>query len=198
MDSQPTRCGVIEDSPSGVVAAVAAGMRTLGYAADEDPAALARAGATTFRGMPELLGLLGGDAAAESRPVSTSAARLRAAYEAFAAGDARSLGSLLSDDVTYHLPGKHLGGGILRGRAAVFERMAAVVALLDGPPAVRITGAAGHGEWIVTSERFTASRRGRAIDQDVCVTWHVPSTHCTEIWARFADQDSCDRFWEAS
>jgi HAD superfamily hydrolase (TIGR01509 family) len=50
---------VIEDSPSGVRAAVAAGMRVLGYAADADPQSLAAAGAEVFRDMAELPALIG-------------------------------------------------------------------------------------------------------------------------------------------
>jgi HAD superfamily hydrolase (TIGR01509 family) len=59
MAAEPARCAVIEDTPSGVTAAVAAGMRALGYAADSDPAALRQAGAEVFEAMEELSGLLG-------------------------------------------------------------------------------------------------------------------------------------------
>jgi HAD superfamily hydrolase (TIGR01509 family) len=58
--TEPARCVVVEDTPSGATAAVAAGMRVLGYSADSDEPALRRAGAETFTSMdqlPELLGL---------------------------------------------------------------------------------------------------------------------------------------------
>lgn len=58
MAAEPTRCAVIEDTPSGVTAAVAAGMRAFGYAADSDAAALREAGAELFGAMEELAGLL--------------------------------------------------------------------------------------------------------------------------------------------
>ena len=59
MAAEPSRCAVVEDTPSGVTGAVAAGMRALGYAADSDAATLREAGAEVFESMEELPGLLG-------------------------------------------------------------------------------------------------------------------------------------------
>jgi beta-phosphoglucomutase-like phosphatase (HAD superfamily) len=59
MKAKPSRCVVVEDSPSGVAAATSAGMRSVGYAADSDELALRQAGAETLRAMEELPALLG-------------------------------------------------------------------------------------------------------------------------------------------
>jgi len=58
MGAAPARCVVVEDSPRGVQAGVAAGMRVLGYAARSDARELAAAGARTFTDMAELPYLL--------------------------------------------------------------------------------------------------------------------------------------------
>jgi HAD superfamily hydrolase (TIGR01509 family) len=64
---EPGACAVVEDTPSGVQAAVAAGMRAIGYTADSDERALSEAGAEplgSLGGLPPLLGLISGPAAA--------------------------------------------------------------------------------------------------------------------------------------
>ncbi|HTO09199.1 MAG TPA: HAD family hydrolase [Myxococcota bacterium] len=56
---EPARCAVIEDSPHGVSAAVAAGMTAFGYAGSESPGPLATAGARVFSAMADLPAALG-------------------------------------------------------------------------------------------------------------------------------------------
>jgi HAD superfamily hydrolase (TIGR01509 family) len=58
MGADPGHCVVVEDTPSGVVAGVSAGMRVFGYAADSDAHALQQAGAEVFDSLEELPALL--------------------------------------------------------------------------------------------------------------------------------------------
>jgi HAD superfamily hydrolase (TIGR01509 family) len=60
MGAEPSGCVVVEDTASGVMAAVSAGMRVLGYVADSDEVAIRQAGAElmeTLDQLPRLLGL---------------------------------------------------------------------------------------------------------------------------------------------
>jgi HAD superfamily hydrolase (TIGR01509 family) len=59
MGAAPARCVVVEDTPSGVSAAVAAGMRVLGYGADSDETALQEAGAELVASLGEVPSVLG-------------------------------------------------------------------------------------------------------------------------------------------
>jgi HAD superfamily hydrolase (TIGR01509 family) len=59
MGVAPARCAVLEDSPSGVTAAVRAGMRALALTIDSDAAALRAAGAETIDSLHELPARLG-------------------------------------------------------------------------------------------------------------------------------------------
>jgi HAD superfamily hydrolase (TIGR01509 family) len=60
LGADPVRCVVVEDSEPGVVAARAARMKALGYAARTDGRRLAAAGATVFHAMAELPEMLTG------------------------------------------------------------------------------------------------------------------------------------------
>jgi HAD superfamily hydrolase (TIGR01509 family) len=59
MGADPGGCAVVEDTPSGVTAAVSAGMRAFGYALDSDEVALRLAGAEIVRSLRELPTRLG-------------------------------------------------------------------------------------------------------------------------------------------
>jgi HAD superfamily hydrolase (TIGR01509 family) len=59
LDTIPARTAVIEDSPTGIRAARAAGMQAYGYAPDSDGARLAAEGAHVFHHMTDLPTLLG-------------------------------------------------------------------------------------------------------------------------------------------
>jgi len=58
LGAEPRRCAVVEDSPHGVAAGVAAGMTVFGYAAQTGAAKLASAGARIFEDMRALPALL--------------------------------------------------------------------------------------------------------------------------------------------
>ncbi len=59
MEAEPSRCVVVEDSPSGIKAAIAAGMRAIGYAAASDEVALRAAGGEVLHALKELPSQLG-------------------------------------------------------------------------------------------------------------------------------------------
>jgi HAD superfamily hydrolase (TIGR01509 family) len=59
MGATPSRCAVVEDTPTGVIAAARAGMRVLGLTVDSDEDALRAAGAEPIASMDELPARLG-------------------------------------------------------------------------------------------------------------------------------------------
>jgi ketosteroid isomerase-like protein len=121
--------------------------------------------------------------------------RVRHAYQRFVPGDPAPMTALLADTATYHLPGRHLGGGSLCGRDAILRRMSQAARVLSAPPRVDLLHVAGAGAFVVTIERFHAERAGKVLDQEVCVVWRFEGERCVELWAHFTDQAACDAFW---
>jgi hypothetical protein len=106
------------------------------------------------------------------------------------------MAEFLADEVIYHLPGKHLGGGTLHGRIEVLERVAKAALDCDSSPDVSLISVIASGDFAMSLERFTARRRGRTLDQEVGVVWRIARDHCVEIWSHFSDQGACDLFWQ--
>ena len=125
----------------------------------------------------------------------TAAHRLKDAYERFLAGDPECLVELLSDQVLYHLPGKHIGGGTLQGRSALLHRLSAAASACDTAPTAQLLGALSAGDFVVTFERFQAKAVQGVLDQQVCVVWRFSQNRCVEIWSHFENQEACDAFW---
>ena len=115
-------------------------------------------------------------------------------YERFLTGELAPLLSLLADDVVYHLPGGHLGGGVLHGRDALLRRLGAAAAWCDAVH-VDVRAVTVADDFVVTIERMQARREARVLDQAICVVWRFVASRCVEMRAVFADQGACDEFW---
>ena len=127
--------------------------------------------------------------------MSVAAAHFRAAYERFLSGDPSSFLPLLDERATYYLPGKHLGGGTLRGRAEVLDRIRRAALACAAPPRIELIQVLASGPFVVSFERIAATRVGATLEQSLCVVWRFEGGRCVEIWAHFANQSDCDDFW---
>jgi len=121
---------------------------------------------------------------------------LRAVYEALFAGAPSAYRELLDARMVYHLPGSHLGGGRLDGVDAVLGRAGAAARACDAPPTMLLLEAYGDEHAVVTTERLSAHRAGRVLDQRVHVVWRFERSRCVEAWSHFEDQPACDAFWD--
>jgi ketosteroid isomerase-like protein len=128
-------------------------------------------------------------------PAAELAGLLGDAYARFLAGTPGPLLELLDADAVYHLPGRHLGGGVLRGRAAILARVAEAAAAFAAPPEMALLGVAAHAPFVLTVERIAARRGRRQLMQTMCVVWRMDRGRCVELWAHPEDAAACDAFW---
>jgi len=119
------------------------------------------------------------------------------AYRRFLNGDVGDLLALLCDDVVYHLPGRHLGGGDLVGGRALTSRVVRAAEFCDLIE-VDVLRIVATKPFLVSFERLRAARRGARLDQHVTALWRTHHEGCiAEIWAVTEDQLACDAFWDA-
>ncbi len=117
------------------------------------------------------------------------------AYRRFLAGDPAPLLATLAEDVVYHLPGHHLGGGVLRGRTAVIDRLAAAAAWCAAPPHATLLEVVGTGPFVLTREHVVLIRGDTRLEQHAAVLWRFAHDRCVELRTVFDDQPTVDRFW---
>lgn len=122
-----------------------------------------------------------------------NAALIRRFYETiFTGGDYRSnLTEFLSEDVVWHLPGRHPASGEHRGRDAVFAAMA----YFDGSVHLELHDVLASDDHAAALLLATGSREGkqyRALEMDV---FHINDGRITEFWSFSEDQRLTDEYW---
>jgi ketosteroid isomerase-like protein len=120
---------------------------------------------------------------------------LRQAYDALGAGDLATLFSLLSDDVTAHVPGTSPVAGEYRGKEAVGGYVAKLGELSGGTLRFEphdVTASEAHGVGLV---RDLAERGDKALAMNNVHVWHVAGGRLTEIWIYPGDVYAWDEFW---
>ena len=123
-------------------------------------------------------------------------ARVREYFDTFAAGDLDALGKFFSDDVVWHVAGRHPLSGDYRGREAIRRYFGTVQELSEGTLVLETRAVMTSDEHIGLFVRVTGERDGRRLDVEMAEAFTVgPDGTWTEFWAMPDDQDQVDRFW---
>ena len=118
----------------------------------------------------------------------------RSAWEAVSASDLDTLSHVCADDLVWHASGRGPRSGDYRGRAAVFDYLAAI-----GDAAERFDSRLDH---VLVNENLvavlfhvTGTRRGRVLDTDFILLFRIAAGRIAEVWAVPRDQHAVDAFW---
>lgn len=124
-----------------------------------------------------------------------NALKLKAAHENFQKGDLDALFGLMSDDITWHMPGNNCLAGDFVGREAIMGSFAALQANVDAYWAWPLDYF-GSDDHVVLVAQVRARRKDRTLDVKECLLWRVNADgKLCEVWHMALDEKKWDAFF---
>ena len=120
--------------------------------------------------------------------------RMRKGYEAFVAGDMAALDQLFTDDVVWHVPGRHSLAGDHEGKQAVLELFAKNMEMTGGTFRLEVHDILANDEHGVALVVATAEREGNRLEDRQVHVLHVREGKVSEFWAHPGDAYAVDEF----
>ena len=119
-------------------------------------------------------------------------------YAALAQGDFETVGTLLSDDLIWHQPGKGAVSGIYSGKQNVFAHLGKMAQLSNGTFAInQVDYVTENGDLVVAAVAFAASASGCSIVMKGVDLFRFEDGLIKEVWLFSERIDEEDRVWTA-
>ncbi len=119
-------------------------------------------------------------------------------YAALAQGDFETVGTLLSDDLIWHQPGKGAVSGIFSGKQNVFAHLGEMAQLSNGTFAInQVDYVTENGDLVVAAVAFAASASGCSIEMKGVDLFRFEDGLIKEVWLFSERIDEEDGFWTA-
>ncbi|MEU0373528.1 nuclear transport factor 2 family protein [Streptomyces sp. NPDC006283] len=123
-------------------------------------------------------------------------ALVRRGYTAFVAGDMDTLGSLMTGDAVYHLPGNNQLSGHHKGRDAILDVFRRMGQETNGTMQIQVEAVLADGRGHVMSFHTVRADRGnRGIEVRVGLFFTIVGGKITDIDECTEDLDEVDAFW---
>lgn len=119
-------------------------------------------------------------------------------YTALAQGDFETVGTLLSDDLVWHQPGKGALSGIYSGKQNVFAHLSKMAQLSNGTFAIdQVDYVTENGDLVVATVAFAVSASGYSMEMKGVDLFCFEDGLIKEVWLFSEQIDEEDRFWTA-
>jgi ketosteroid isomerase-like protein len=116
-------------------------------------------------------------------------------YSAFTSGDMNALAQHFAEDVVWHTSGHNQLSGEYRGREATFDSFDRMFKLSGGTYRVDVHDVLANDVHTVALLHAQAERKGKRLDQDYVIVFHISNGKVTEAWELWSDQAALDEFW---
>ena len=123
-------------------------------------------------------------------------ARAREYLATYAARDMASLRNFFTDDVVWHVAGKHPLSGDYRGKDSLVDYFTRVDEVTSGTIAMEVESILASDRHIAMFMHVHGTRNGKVLDERMAEMFDVePDGRWSEFWAMADDQKAVDAFW---
>lgn len=122
--------------------------------------------------------------------------RAREYLATYAARDMDSLREYFTDDVVWHVAGKHPLSGDYRGKDSLFDYFRRVDERTDGTITMEVEAILASDRHIAMFMHVHGEREGKRLDERMAEMFDVaPDGRWSAFWAMADDQAAVDAFW---
>ncbi len=118
-------------------------------------------------------------------------------FSALSAGDFETLGSLLSDKVVWHQPGKGLLSKTYNGKQELFPLFGKFMEISEGTFKIdSVSNIMANGDYVIAILNFSAQKKnGQKISMPGTDLMKIEDGKITEVFLFSGDQSAEDKFW---
>jgi ketosteroid isomerase-like protein len=117
------------------------------------------------------------------------------AYDAFAQGDVATVLHILSEDITWHVPGRSPLSGDYKGHEEVVGFFTRSMELSGGTLRVDVDEMLAQGDRVIALTTVSADRNGRRWSAPEVHVWRLLAGKAAEFREFQGDQQTEDEFW---
>lgn len=131
----------------------------------------------------------------DNEPVTNPVEIVRLRYARLADRDFDGLSELLSEDITWHVPGHNPLAGTHHGRPAVLQVLRKLVELTGGTSTVNTAALLAGADLVAVVEQGSARTATATIEIRNVSLFRVSKGRIQEVWFLPGDQYALDGFW---
>ena len=121
---------------------------------------------------------------------------VRRFYQAFLTGDVATLDSLMTDDVSFHVPGTGSNAGDYRGKEAVFGFFGKAASATGGSLKLELLDVMAGQHHVAAVATYRAEREGRPpLQNNLVQLMKLQGGRIAQSWFHSRNQYEVDAFW---
>ena len=127
--------------------------------------------------------------------VAENAALVRRIFDAFARKEGFALRGLFAEDAVWRVPGRGVMAGVYHGRDEIFRFLSRLPRETDRTYSSELRDVLASETRAAALYRARGTRRGRTLELDQVLLFHIDEGLVREVLALPSDPDAFEEFW---